>query len=94
MTVLLAFIIVGALAILLSFPPRRQWDPGANLRRRSRAHYDLVMSASNWRPGMFRQREDGRWFNSDGVEGVRVSLEEFMKRDAACDVVSEPEKKS
>lgn len=85
MTVLLAFIIVGALAILLSFPPQRQWEPGASLRRRSRAHYELVMSASNWRPGMFRQREDGRWFNAYGDEGVYMSFEEFLKRDAACD---------
>lgn len=54
---------------------------------REDALHNQIQKAMNWRPEHFHQREDGRWFNAYGEEGIRMSLEEFLDREEKNDKV-------
>ena len=47
---------------------------------REEAMHDQIQKAMNWSPDHYYQREDGRWFNGHGQEGVCVTLEELKKK--------------
>lgn len=73
-TIFLGFLIFFALA------PRSNLHVVRIKSAREDAMHDQIQQAMNWRPEHFHQREDGRWFNAYGQEGVSMTLEESIDK--------------
>jgi len=81
----LYLILIFAAVVLFMPPPQRRYGWVRRQRSaREEAMHDKIQQAMNWSPDHFYQREDGRWFNAYGQEGVRMSLEELMKREESA----------
>lgn len=74
---IIGFIFVVGLITIFPSPMRHR---GFRTAREDALH-NQIQEAVNWRPEHFHQREDGRWFNAYGEEGICMSLEEFLDRE-------------
>jgi len=78
---MLILLFLAIFTMYLGVAPRQQGI--VRVRRktaREEALHDQIQAAMNWRPEMFHQREDGRWFNSYGQEGVCLSLNQLFEK--------------
>jgi len=62
---------------VIGFAPDRPWRRTRTARED--ALHDQIQRAMNWSPEHFTLQKDGKYRNAYGVEGVRISLDEFMK---------------